>query len=158
MASSVNFKEISVHTTPEDSPGFLLWHVSTLWRRAIEDVLKPLNLTHPQFVILATVGWLTKEGDRVTQADIGRQAGLDPNTTSQILRGLLAKKFIKRARSTDERSKHPILTAEGSALLQKALPAVEQADAKFFAPVISKKTKIIAILQKLGQMSPSCNV
>jgi hypothetical protein len=95
MKKSINFKEISVHNTPGRSPGFLLCHVSITWRGSIEGVLKFLGLTHPQFVILATLGWLTRKGDRVNQAFIGKMAGLDPNTVSQILRGFEQKELIK---------------------------------------------------------------
>lgn len=148
--TKVNFKEISIHDTPEVSPGFLLWRASTLWRRAIEDVLKPLGLTHPQFVILAVVGWMTKEGDQVSQAVIAREAGLDPNTTSQILRGLQEKKLIERSSSLDQRSKSPSLTERGAQLLAKALPTVEGADHLFFK---SRKLKkgALEVLQKLAK-------
>lgn len=136
--------------TPEESPGFLLWRASTLWRRAIESVLKPLELTHPQFVILATVGWLTRTGEKASQIEISRQAGLDPNTTSQILRSLEAKDLIKRSHSKDERSKYPILTSFGTKSLAEALPAVEKADAQFFASVNLYELKAIKALQKLA--------
>ena len=132
---TIDFTTISAYHAPEESPGFLLWRVSTLWRRAIEMVLKPLGLTHPQFVILATVGWLTKNGEKATQIAISRQAGLDPNTTSQVLRGLQAKKLIER--SEGGRDKYPVLTKSGTLSLQKALPAVERADKEFFAHIDS---------------------
>src|SRR5262245_55390835 len=132
MNKIFDFKKFSVHPAPEQSLGFLLWRVSTKWRSSIENILKPIDLTHPQFVILETVGWLTKTGGQASQAEIGRQAGLDPNTTSQILRGLEAKNLIARKRSPDERSKFPTLTIIGIESLAKALPAVESADAEFF--------------------------
>jgi len=37
---------------PAGSPGFLLWHVTLQWQRAITAVLQPLDLTHVQFVLL----------------------------------------------------------------------------------------------------------
>jgi DNA-binding MarR family transcriptional regulator len=145
----IDFSEVSVHTGPEESPGYLLWKVSSIWRRAIEAVLRPLGLTHPQFVILASIGWLTKEGKEIQQVEIARFSGLDPNTTSQILRSLHAKKLIRRGHS-EGRSKSPSLTAAGAKLLQKALPEVEKTDSAFFAAVSSKKTGFISILQKLS--------
>lgn len=147
----MDFDAISAYQAPEESPGFLLWRVSTLWRRAIEDVLKSLDLTHPQFVILATTGWLTKVQEKVSQVDIGKLAGLDPNTTSQILRGLEAKKLITRSHFVDERSKYPKLTKEGSKRLSKALPLVEEADDLFFSSVDLKKSGILKALQTLQQ-------
>jgi len=151
MSKGVKFKEISVHETPEQSPGFLLWHVSTAWRSSIEAVLKPLSLTHPQFVVLATLGWLTRNKERVTQVAIGKMAGLDPNTTSQILRGLENKKLIKRESSLDGRAKNPLLTDLGADILIKALPAVEMADAKFFKGLNSQEmTLILKMFKKMG--------
>lgn len=146
----MNFKEISVHDTPNSSPGFLLWHVSTAWRRSIEWTLKPTGLTHPQFVILATLGWLTQKGDRVTQAAIGKMAGLDPNTVSQIIRGLEQKKYITREKSSDGRAKNPTLTIKGSDILKKAMPAVETKDAEFFQALTNKEMECMMIIfQKL---------
>lgn len=146
----VNFKHISLYKTPDESPGYLLWRVSTLWRSTIEGVLKPLNLTHPQFVVLATLGWLTKDQNTVNQIDISRMAGLDPNTTSQIIRGLEVKKFIKRTQTVDERSKNPIITPLGASVLAKALPAVEKADNNFFAKLkTSQIDDIVKLFQKL---------
>lgn len=150
MTKTVNFNEISVHPSAEQSPGFLLWRVSTLWRKAIEAALKPLGLTHPQFVVLATTGWLTRTGKMASQAEIGRQAALDPNTISQILCGLQAKGLIERSHNIDERSKYPILTATGAESLAKAMPAVESADAAFFASVDLKGSAILKTLQILA--------
>ena len=150
MTRPINFNAISVHPSAEESPGFLLWRVSTLWRRAIEAVLKPLGLTHPQFVILATTGWLTRAGEKASQVEIGRLAALDPNTTSQILRGLQAKGLIERSHNKNERSKYPTLTSNGSESLAKAMPAVESADAIFFASVDLKRSELLQTLQTLA--------
>lgn len=148
--SEINFKHISLYKTPDESPGYLLWRVSTQWRSAIEKTLKLLNLTHPQFVLLATLAWLTKDDKRVSQIDIGRMAALDPNNTSQILRSLEAKKFINRKHSVDERSKNPVITDLGWAVLTKALPAVEQADAQFFSKLMdSEVNTMVQLFQKL---------
>lgn len=150
MKKKIDFKEISVHDTPDRSPGFLLWHVSTAWRGSIELMLKSMGLTHPQFVILATLGWLTRNGDRVTQALIGKMAGLDPNTVSQIIKGLEQKELLKREKSSDGRAKNPILTAKGSTILERTLPAVETKDSEFFHPLTSEEKEcMIRIFQKL---------
>ncbi len=135
---------------PEQSPGFLLWHVSTSWRTVIEAALKPLSLTHPQFVVLTTLWWLTKDGARLSQAAIAKMAGLDPNTTSQIIRGLEEKKLIKRVQSSDVRAKNPLLTAKGSQVLARALPAVESADILFFKKLTAQEIEVMVnIFQKL---------
>lgn len=150
MGEKFNFKESSVYEGPKQSPGFLLWHISTSWRSSVEAVLKPLGLTHPQFVVLATTAWLTKSGALATQAAIGKMAGLDPNTTSQIVNGLEKKKLIIREASRDGRAKNPKLTTQGSELLAQALPAVEQADSQFFNALSTKELKaLVQTFQKI---------
>ena len=152
MVKQKKLSLLSNYSAPELSPGFLLWRVSTAWRSAIERVVGALNLTHPQFVLLATLGWLTKEGNLVSQATIGTLAGLDPNTTSQVLRSLEVKKLINRISSSDARVKNPVLTPEGLSLLQKALPAVEEADAQFFNILTDQqRTEIVKLFKTLIQ-------
>jgi len=146
----MNFKKISVHEGPKQSPGFLLWRISTSWRSAIETVLKTLDLTHPQFVVLATTGWLTRNGTPVTQAAIGKMAGLDPNTNSQIIKGLEQKGLIHRVQSSDARAKNVSLSARGSNILHQALPSVEKADAQFFSPLQPNELNLLVqAFQKL---------
>ena len=148
----MNFQEISVHDTPDRSPGLLLWQISTTWRAALEKVLKPLGLTHPQFVILATLGWLTRKGDRVSQAAIGKMASLDPNTVSQIIRGLEQKKLIRREESSDAQAKNPLFTKKGADILKKALPAVERQDDRFFHPLAAEELeRMMGLFLKLMQ-------
>lgn len=150
MSERPNFKEISIHEGPKQSPGFLLWHISTSWRSSIEHILKTFNLTHPQFVVLATTGWLTRNGDHITQIAIGKMAGLDPNTNSQIIKGLEQKDLIKRNPSSDGRAKNVSLTPKGSQILSNALPAVEQTDGNFFNSLNkSEINALVELFQKL---------
>lgn len=150
MSERPNFKEISVYEGPKQSPGFLLWHISTSWRSSIETVLKTFGLTHPQFVILATTGWLTRNGEFTTQVAIGKMAGLDPNTTSQIIKGLEQKELIKRDKSSDGRAKNVFLTSYGTTTLGRAMPAVEETDAKFFSILTEQEvSNLLRIFQKL---------
>lgn len=148
--TKIDYSEISRHPSAEESPGFLLWRASTRWKRQIEAVLKGVGLTHPQFVALANIGWLTRDGTTVSQADVARHAELDPNTASQILRGLEKKGLISRALVKDERSKCPVLTKEGAALLKQAVPLVEEGDARFFGAIDLRGTDALKALQALA--------
>ncbi len=53
---------------PEESPGFLLWHITLRWQREIAAALAPLGLTHVQFVLLAATWWLNARGELAIQA------------------------------------------------------------------------------------------
>ena len=83
---------------PEDSPGFLLWHVTLRWQRKIAAALAPLGLTHVQFVLLAASWWLNSRGEEPNQLSVARQAGTDVKMTSEVLRKLEAKGLIVRDR------------------------------------------------------------
>ena len=72
---------------PEDSPGFLLWHVTLRWQREIAAALAPLGLTHVQFVLLAAAWWLNSRGEDPNQLSLARQEpGTDVKMTSEVLR------------------------------------------------------------------------
>ena len=130
MAKKIEFK----FKTPDESPGYLLGQLTTLWQRKQKKVLDPLDLTHTQFVLLAALGWLSRENDSVTQVDIANQGNADRMMVSKVLRTLEDKKFISRQEhQTDTRAKVIKLTNEGSKVLQKALTAVEDVDIDFFS-------------------------
>ena len=124
---------------PNDSPGYLLGQVTMLWQCKIKKVLDPLNLTQTQFVLLAALGWLSKNNNAVTQVDIANQGNADRMMVSKVLRTLQGKKFISRQEhSTDTRAKVIRLTNEGAKVLQVALTAVENADIDFFSVLGNK--------------------
>ena len=101
---------------PDDSPGFLLWHVTLRWQREMVAALAPLDLTHVQFVLLAATWWLNSHGEHPNQLAVATQAGTDVKMTSQVLRTLEAKGLIRRTRSAqDRRLMNLELTEEGRA-------------------------------------------
>ena len=118
---------------PGDSPGFLLWHVTLRWQRDIAATLAPLDLTHVQFVLLATTWWLNAHGQDPNQLSLARHAGTDVKMTSQVVRKLEAKGLLGReVDPADTRAKKLRVTARGGRLAQRAIAAVERADAAFF--------------------------
>lgn len=146
----IAWKKISDFEGPEHSPGFLLWQVSTQWRRRMEVALAALDLTHPQFVLLASIGWLTRAGNQITQVELARHCGTDITMTSQVLRLLERKEYIvRKQREGDERSKFPCLTEKGSELIEQAIPLVEAVDRDFFGRLKQDTKKCVDILQRL---------
>ncbi len=137
----------SRHASPDESPGFALWQVASLWQQQIRRALAPLELTHGPFVLLASAAWLTREGAQVTQAQIAAHARTDAVTTSEVLRTLAKKKLVRRVQNpADKRAWSIEPTAEGGKLAQKAMRAVEAADEAFFSarpPELEKLAKLI---------------
>jgi len=134
---------------PAESPGFLLWKISNAWQRRLRVALQPYELTHSQFVLLATATWFGAE-ETLTQARLSQLSGIDPMTTSQVLRALEAAGLIERIdHPQDPRAKAITVTKVGRDLARKAVVAVEDADAAFFKPLASDTKRLVAMFQAL---------
>ena len=121
-------------THPKQSPGFMLWKLTTTWQKQLRQTLAPLELTHVQFVFLACLQWLSTQQDTlVTQSQLATQSSLDKMVVSETAQKLITKGWITRQRhEQDARAYGIALTDSGQALIDQALPLVETADQKFF--------------------------
>jgi DNA-binding MarR family transcriptional regulator len=138
---------------PAASPGFLLWHLTLAWQRAVTAVLEPMGLTHVQFVLLASAWWLGEQGQVPNQLRLARHAGTDVKMTSQVLRRLEAKGLLQRKVDPgDTRARRLRLTAEGRRLARRAITVVEEADARFFGEEAGAAT---SLLQRLIGQEPT---
>jgi DNA-binding MarR family transcriptional regulator len=118
----------------EDSSGFLLWQVTALWKRGIKKALEPHDLTHAQYVLLASILWLSKSSANVTQVQLSIHSKIDPMTVSTVMKTLQKKGFIKRGdHITDTRAKIVSVTAKGTKVTKDAIKAIEQFDHRFFS-------------------------
>ena len=136
---------------PDESPGFLLWHVTLRWQRDMAAALTPLGLTHVQFVLLATTWWLNTRGEQPNQLTVARQAGTDVKMTSQVLRTLEAKDLLTReVDPADTRARRLRVTDAGATLAARAIEAVEAADAAFFAAT----PDVAALVRLLRPLAP----
>ena len=136
--------------SPDDSPGFLLWQVSNLWQRQIRAALDPLGLTHVQFVLLASVAWLSHEDDALTQVKLAAHAQTDVMMTSKVLRTLESKGLIRReVHPADTRAKSLATSKAGDELLLKAIQVVHALDSEFFGVLGAQKMAFNASLISL---------
>lgn len=118
----------------EESSGFLLWQVTSLWQRQLKKALEQYGITHSQFVLMASIHWLTLHKKEVTQIVLSAHTKIDPMTTSTVLRTLQQKGLIQRQEHlTDTRAKTVGLTEEGKKIVKKAVVTVESFDKQFFS-------------------------
>jgi len=111
-----------------------LWQVTNLWQREIKKALEQYGITHSQFVLMASIHWLTLNKQEVTQIVLSGHTKIDPMTTSTVLRTLQQKAFIQRQEhATDTRAKTVELTEEGKKIIKKAIVTIESFDAAFFS-------------------------
>ncbi len=126
----------------EDSPGFLLWQVTSTWQRKIKQALEPFDVSHAQFVMMAVLLWLTEHHEEVTQVKLIDWTKLDKMTVSKSLKKLSAMGFVQRAESIDDsRAKSVKLTPSGKKLIKKLVPIIEKIDVDFFSPLNKQELK-----------------
>ena len=131
----------------DDSPGFMLWRVSNTWQAAQRVALAPFDLTHVQFVLLATLTWL-RSGAPISQRELANQAHTDPMMTSQVLRTLEGKGLVRREpHPIDGRSLALTVTRSGAALANEAVEAVDRA---FFSRLESDLPNFTDCLRRLS--------
>lgn len=123
----------------DESAGFLLWQVTNLWQREIKKALEQYDLTHSQYVLMASIHWLSLHQQEVTQIALSSHTKIDPMTTSTVLRTLGSKGYIKRTEhKTDTRAKLIELTKEGIEIIKSAVVTVEDFDSSFFSKLKNK--------------------
>jgi DNA-binding MarR family transcriptional regulator len=121
---------------PDESPGFLLWHVTLRWQRDMAAALSPLGLTHVQFVLLACTWWLNTRDQQPNQVALAAHAGTDVKMTSQVIRILEQKGLVTReVDPADTRARRLVVTDAGTALAPKAIEAVEAVDLALLKPL-----------------------
>jgi len=140
----------------EDSSGFLLWQVTNLWQREIKKALEKYDLTHSQYVLMASTHWLALNNQDVTQVLLSSHTKIDPMTTSTVLRTLQTKGLLKRQEHiTDTRAKTVGLTDNGKKIIKQAVKTVEAFDKDFFSAIGSKtntfNSQLLALLAKAGK-------
>lgn len=136
---------------PEDSPGFLLWQTTMVWQRLIKQALEPYDISHAQFVILATLLWFEAHSYDTTQILIAQWSKLDKMTVSKSLKILVSEGLVHRMEhKKDTRAKSVSLTEKGKTLVHKLVPIVEKMDATFFGRMPDQEQKsLITILNQL---------
>jgi DNA-binding MarR family transcriptional regulator len=145
----------------EESAGLLLWQVTNRWQAAQRAVLKPFGLTHVQFVLLASLAWLSSDDPAaapVSQRVLADHAATDPMMTSQVVRALEGKDLLTREPHPDDGRAFALrITDDGVSLVQRAVVAVEQCDEDFFAALGGRGAAFKQALRTLREASRGSN-
>ena len=109
-----------------DEVSHLARKVLKLWQRVIHRCVEDLNITVPQLELLGAIVTLQCDNIETTQVALSQETGIDPMTTSTIIRNLQKKKLISRKESkTDTRARIVELTDEGSQIISKAATRIK---------------------------------
>jgi DNA-binding MarR family transcriptional regulator len=115
-----NRKDETATEIPMELQDFLCFHIystSHAFSRVYQPLLKDLNLTYPQFIVMILL-W---EQDGQSVGELGQKLLLQSNTLTPMLKRLEAIGLVKRTRdSADERQVHIRLTEAGRKLRQRS--------------------------------------
>src|SRR5690348_17314410 len=113
----------------DESPGFLLWKVTSLWQSRLGAVLATCGITQTQYAILASLRWFEDRGEPPTQTHLVEHAKIEKMTLSKAVRALEDDGLLAREQSTqDSRAVNVRFTAKGRRLVERAIVAIEEAD------------------------------
>ncbi|WP_291078636.1 MarR family winged helix-turn-helix transcriptional regulator [Hyphomonas sp.] len=129
------------------SPSHLLHRAQQIAANESAAALTAAGITLRQFSVLAALSG----NDGVSQSDLVNATGIDRSTLADMVARMERAGLIKRVASkTDKRAKVVSLMAKGKKAYEKALPAVEKADAAIFDAL--PKTKQSALVAGLKDM------
>ncbi|MCJ0701972.1 MarR family transcriptional regulator [Frigoribacterium faeni] len=102
---------------------FALYSASRALTSRYRDLLEPLGITYPQYLVLLVL-W---EDGETGVSGLGQRLHLDSGTLSPLLRRLEAQGLVSRRRgSVDERAVQVALTPAGDALRSEAASIPER--------------------------------
>ena len=136
----------------KESTGLLFARVYNAWHGRVKTALQKVGLTHPQFIILTSLGYLELQQDLVTQVNLAAFSDMDVMTVSQVLKLLLKKGLVeRREHPQDSRAKVVFLTDIGRERTNQALPLVEAIDQTYFGQLGSQVSDFNRLLLKLEE-------
>lgn len=133
----------------DDAPlGYLLYRVGAALRPEVTAVLRPLELTLPEFVCMRILSMYPG----MSSADLARQTNVTPQAMNTVLRKLEDVEVVARPATVPSgRALPATLTGAGRALLKRAEAAVREADARILSKLsTSEQREFKRMLDALG--------
>jgi DNA-binding MarR family transcriptional regulator len=146
----VEFPSAKYKIDSNASTGLIFIRAYNKWHTTIKNELRHFGITHPQFVVMTVINFLSQSDDSVTQTRIAKMADMDVMSVSQIIRGLEGKGYLVRtANPKDTRANAVRLQGKGQEAIKCALPIVEKIDEYFFGVLSKGETQFRDFLHQL---------
>ncbi|MEO1022899.1 MAG: winged helix DNA-binding protein [Bacteroidota bacterium] len=135
---------------PKEKMGYLLWQLTMLWTRKVNQNLQQLELTHTQLIVLVCTQWLNTMKHQVIQKDLVDAIKLDRMLISKLVSKMVDTGYMDKKRSEkDSRVTVLSLTPKGAGLLAKAFPVMRQTEQEFFGLMEDRQQYVIEELKHL---------
>ncbi len=119
--------------------------------KKLQDDLEKLDLTSPQFYVLATIGY----AGGLPFGEIGEKMMVTVSNLTGIVDRLEEKGLVARERDAHDRRVIRVrLTEKGSKLYKNTIPLFEKSISQFFSPLDkSQQKELSSLLRKLIRVS-----
>jgi DNA-binding MarR family transcriptional regulator len=145
-----------VHRSGDQHPltGYLVWHLSLKWRAAVDRALAPLDFTHAQYVLLASLHGQIQAGKHPSQRELAEFSGIEPMYVSRLARTLEQQGLLARGVHPDDpRARILTLTDLGERRLAVAMERVRELHDTLVEPIANtgddRLSELTATLQVL---------
>jgi MarR family transcriptional regulator, organic hydroperoxide resistance regulator len=118
------------------TPGFLIWRLAMKLRVAVDRALAPLDLTHAQYSLLASLYGMQRSGRRPSQRELADHTGLEPLYVSKLARTLEAAGLVERVQHPDDtRAVQLSLSTKGEDVVGRAITTVQTLQQQLMTPL-----------------------
>jgi len=121
--------------------GYLIKRAQHAFRRALDDELRPLNLTSPQYGVLSAL----EMRPNASNASLARACFVTPQTMIEMIKSLEAAGFVVRQSHPEHgRFLQTMLTERGRANLVAAHQIMERIEDKMLSGVAAEDQELVA--------------
>jgi DNA-binding MarR family transcriptional regulator len=130
--------------------GYLVWHLSTKWRVAVDRALNQFGLTHAHYLVLGSLSEFSRGGDRPSQRELADFAGLEVMSVSKLVRALADSGLLRRADHPDDpRAFQLELSTRGADLVERAAAVMRELFDQLLVPIGGRTGKRHAALMRM---------
>lgn len=127
---------------PAPSTGYLVWHLSTRWRVALDRALGPLGLTASRYAVLASLYGFTRDGGQPSQRELADFSGFDPMYVSKLIRALEREGLVARTvNPADPRAVQLAVTEQGAERIAAGRQVVLELEERRLAPLGGRSSR-----------------
>lgn len=127
---------------PAPSTGYLVWHLSTRWRVALDRALAPLGLTASRYAVLASLHGLTRAGAQPSQRELADFSGFEPMYVSKLIRALVREGLVHRTENpADPRAVQLAVTKQGVERITAGRAVVLELEEQRLAPLGGRSSR-----------------
>jgi len=129
--------------------GYLVWHLSTKWRVAVDRALHGFRLTHAHYLVLGSLSEFSRGGAKPSQRELAEFAGLEVMYVSKLVRALERSGLLRRADHPDDpRAFQLELSARGADMVERAAAVMRELFDQLLRPIGGRTGKRHAALMR----------